>query len=164
MKLKPLNDADKIRRILENKALSTEEIITLWTDAFPTLVIWSDEEIKEHLTEIFEFNEEETNILMEKYQTLIQNKVSPLKEMTTLPNLDKIDPDLHNIINTDWETLSFIKRARKSLDHSELLRYFHESKDEFEKFESEKDEIKKQIQNIEKRLNKRLQKYLNYNQ
>ena len=115
MKLKPLNDADKIRRILENKALSTEEIITLWTDAFPTLVIWSDEEIKEHLTEIFDFNEEETNILMEKYQTLIQNKVSPLKEMTTLPNLDKIDPDLHNIINTDWETLSFIKRARKSL-------------------------------------------------
>ena len=102
MKLRPTTDAEKIGRILEEKEMPIKEMVNLWTDVFPTLVIWSIEEIRQHLTELFEFSEEEADTLIEKYENLLQSKVSPLKEMTSLPNLDKINPDLHPIINTLW--------------------------------------------------------------
>ena len=162
MKLRPTTDAEKIGRILEEKEMPIKEMVTLWTDVFPTLVIWSIEEIRQHLTELFEFSEEEADILIEKYENLLQSKVSPLKEMTSLPNLDKINPDLHPIINTLWEANSFLKRAEKCLDHSELLRYFHESPENFHKSEFEKDYIKVQIQKVKDSLNKKLTNYLDY--
>ena len=102
------------------------------------------------------------DILIEKYENLLQSKVSPSKEMTSLPNLDKINPDLHPIINTLWEANSFLKRAEKCLDHSELLRYFHESHENFYKSESEKDDIKEQIQKVKESINKKLTNYLDY--
>ena len=141
MKLRPTSVGEKIGRILEEKVMPIKDMVNLWTDVFPTLVIWSIEEIRQHLTELFEFSEEESDILIEKYENLLQSKVSPSKEMTSLPNLDKINPDLHPIINTLWEANSFLKRAEKCLDHSELLRYFHESHENFYKSESEKDEL-----------------------
>ena len=82
--------------------------------------------------------------------------------MTSLPNLDKINPDLHPIINTLWEANSFLKRAEKCLDHSELLRYFHENHETFYKSESEKDDIKVQIQKVKDSINKKLTNYLDY--
>ena len=162
MKLRPPTDAEKIGRILVEKEMPIQEMITLWTDVFPTLVIWSTEEIRQHLTELFEFSEEESDTLIEKYENLLQNKVSPSKEMTSLPNLDKINPDLHPIINTLWEANSFLKRAEKCLDHSELLRYFHESPENFKKSQFEKDDIKIQIQKVKDSINKKLTNYLDY--
>ena len=50
MKLRPTTDAEKIGRILEEKEMPIQEMVTLWTDVFPTLVIWSIEEIRQHLT------------------------------------------------------------------------------------------------------------------
>ena len=162
MKLRPTTDAEKIGRILEEKEMPIKEMVNLWTDVFPTLVIWSTEEIKQHLTELFEFNEDEADILIEKYENLLQSKVSPSKEMTSLPNLDKINPDLHPIINTLWEANSFLKRAEKCLDHSELLRYFHESTENFKKSQFEKDDMKIQIQKVKDSINKKLTYYLDY--
>ena len=60
--------------------------------SLPTIVIWSDEEIEQQLTEVYDFNEKEITILLDKYKTQIKRKVSPFKEMTSLPNLEKIDP------------------------------------------------------------------------
>ena len=74
MKLRPTTDAEKIGRILEEKEMPIQEMITLWTDVFPTLVIWSTEEIRQHLTELFEFNEDEADTLIEKYKTKVQNE------------------------------------------------------------------------------------------
>jgi hypothetical protein len=82
--------------------------------------------------------------------------------MTSLPNLDKINPDLHPIINTLWEANSFLKRAEKCLDHSELLRYFHESTENFKKSQFEKDDMKIQIQKVKDSINKKLTYYLDY--
>ena len=162
MKLRPTTDAEKIGRILEEKEMPIKEMVTLWTDVFPTLVIWSIEEIRQHLTELFEFSEKESDILIEKYENLLQSKVSPSKEMTSLPNQDKINPDLHPIINTLWEANSFLKRAEKCLDHSELLRYFHESTENFKKSQFEKDDMKIQIQKVKDSINKKLTYYLDY--
>ena len=162
MKLRPPTDAEKIGRILEEKEMPIQEMITLWTDVFPTLVIWSIEEIRQHLTELFEFSEEESDTLIEKYENLLQSKVSPSKEMTSLPNLDKINPDLHPIINILWEANVFLKRAEKCLDHSELLRYFHESTENFKKSQFEKDDMKIQIQKVKDSINKKLTYYLDY--
>jgi len=162
MKLRPPTDAEKIGRILEEKEMPIQEMITLWTDVFPTLVIWSTEEIRQHLTELFEFSEEESDTLIEKYENLLQSKVSPSKEMTSLPNLDKINPDLHPIINILWEVNSYLKRAEKCLDHSELLRYFYEGPENFEKTQFEKDDIKIQIQKVKDSINKKLTNYLDY--
>ena len=161
MKLRPTTDAEKIGRILEEKEMPIKEMVTLWTDVFPTLVIWSTEEIRQHLTELFEFSEEEADILIEKYENLLQSKVSPSKEMTSLPNLDKINPDLHPIINTLWEANSFLKRAEKCLDHSELQRYLDsKSKVDFEKSTIEKDLIKEKMLEIDKLMVKRIRSFL----
>jgi hypothetical protein len=61
-----------------------------------------------------------------------------------------------------WEANSFLKRAEKCLDHSELLRYFHESPENFHKSEFEKDDIKVQIQKVKDSINKKLTNYLDY--
>ena len=164
MKLRPTTDAEKIGRILEKKEMSTKELITLWTDVFPTIVIWSDEEIVQQLTELYNFNEEETDILMEKYRTQIQKKVSPLKEMISLPNLEKIDPALHQVIQTSWESYQLAKKASQVLNDSEVARYFYESNvngpKNFYKSTTEKDIIYEKLQEIEKLMVKRLQGFL----
>jgi len=162
--MKLQTDVEKMRRILEKKEMSTKELITLWTDVFPTIVIWSDEEIVQQLTELYDFNEEETSILMKKYRTQIQKKVSPLKEMTSLPDLDKIDPASHLVINTSWESYQLVKKAGQVLNDSEVARYFYESNvngpKNFYKATVEKDTIYEKLQEVEKLMVNRLQNFL----
>ena len=164
MKLRPTTDAEKIGRILEEKEMPIKEMVTLWTDVFPTLVIWSTEEIRQHLTELFEFNEDEADTLIEKYKTKLQNEIPPFKEMTTLPSLEKINPDLHPVIHTSWESHQHLKKATQALKDSEVARYFYESNlngpKNFYKTASQKDVIDEKLQEIEKLMVQRLQNLL----
>ena len=160
MKLREQSEEDKLRLILTETETSTPEIIQLWTEVFPTIVIWSDEEIKEQLTEVYDFNEKETNILLDKYKTQIKRKVSPFKEMTSLPNLEKIDPVLHPVINSSWQSYLFLKKSRQALDHSELQRYLNESTVNFHRSTTEKDVIKEKLLEMEKLMVKRIRSFL----
>ena len=63
MKLREKSEEDKLRLILTEKETSPQVIVKLWTEVFPTIVIWSDEEIEQQLVEVYDFNEKETNIL-----------------------------------------------------------------------------------------------------
>ena len=54
---------DRLKLILTEQVTSLDVIIKLWTEVFPTIVIWSDEEIEQQLVEVYDFNEKETNIL-----------------------------------------------------------------------------------------------------
>ena len=172
MKLREQNNLNTNNKVVEDgigknklKTILTEEdlnvIIKLWTDVFPTIVIWSDEEIEEQLTEVYDFNEKETNILLDKYKTQIKRKVSPFKEMTSLPNLEKIDPVLHPVINSSWQSYLFFKKSRQALDHSELQRYLDsKSKVDFEKSTIEKDLIEEKMLEIDKLMVKRIRSFL----
>ena len=151
----------KLRLILTEKETSPPEIIKLWTEVFPTIVIWSDEEIEQQLVEVYDFNEKETTILLDKYKTQIKRKVSPFKEMTSLPNLEKIDPVLHPVINSSWQSYLFLKKSKQALNHSEIQRYLDsKSKMDFEKSKDEKDLIEKKILEMEKLMVKRIRSFL----
>ena len=161
MKLREKSEEDKLRLILTEKETSSQVIVKLWTEVFPTIVIWSDEEIKEQLTEVYDFNEKETDILLDKYKTQIKRKVSPFKEMTSLPDLEKIDPILHPVINSSWQSYLSFKKSRQQLNHSEIQRYLDsKSKMDFEKSKDEKDLIEKKILEMEKLMVKRIRSFL----
>ena len=161
MKLREQSEEDKLRLILTETETSPPEIIKLWTEVFPTIVIWSDEEIEQQLVEVYDFNEKETNILLDKYKTQIKRKVSPFKEMTSLPNLEKIDPVLHPVINSSWQSYLFLKKSKQALNHSEIQRYLDsKSKMDFEKSKDEKDLIEKKILEMEKLMVKRIRSFL----
>ena len=176
MKLREQNNLNTNTKVVEDgvgkdkllllKILTEEEkdfkvIIKIWTEVFPTIVIWSDEEIEEQLTEVYDFNEKETNILLDKYKTQIKRKVSPFKEMTSLPNLEKIDPVLHPVINSSWQSYLFLKKSKQALNHSEIQRYLDsKSKMDFEKSKDEKDLIEKKILEMEKLMVKRIRSFL----
>tara|TARA_B100000131_G_scaffold266206_1_gene264039 strand:- start:3033 stop:3611 length:579 start_codon:yes stop_codon:yes gene_type:complete len=152
---------DRLKLILTEQVKSLDVIIKLWTEVFPTIVIWSDEEIKEQLTEVYDFNEKETNILLDKYKTQIKRKVSPFKEMTSLPDLEKIDPILHPVINSSWQSYLSFKKSRQQLNHSEIQRYLDsKSKMDFEKSKDEKDLIEKKMLEIDKLMVKRIRSFL----
>jgi len=152
---------ERLRLILTEQVKSLDVIINLWTEVFPTIVIWSDEEIKEQLTEVYDFNEKETNILLDKYKTQIKRKVSPFKEMTSLPDLEKIDPILHPVINSSWQSYLSFKKSRQQLNHSEIQRYLDsKSMMDFEKSEDEKDLIEKKMLEIDKLMVKRIRSFL----
>ena len=161
MKLREKSEEDKLRLILTEKETSSQVIVKLWTEVFPTIVIWSDEEIKEQLTEVYDFNEKETDILLDKYKTQIKRKVSPFKEMTSLPDLEKIDPILHPVINSSWQSYLSFKKSRQQLNHSEIQRYLDsKSKMDFEKSKDEKDLIEKKMLEMEKLMVKRIRSFL----
>jgi hypothetical protein len=171
MKLREQNNLNTNTKVVEDgigknklKTILTEEdlsvIIKLWTDVFPTIVIWSDEEIEEQLIEVYDFNEKEINTLLDKYKTQIKRKVSPFKEMTSLPNLEKIDPVLHPVINSSWQSYLFLKKSRQALDHSELQRYLNESTVDFHRSTTEKDILKEKIVEMEKLMVKRIRSFL----
>tara|TARA_R100001463_G_scaffold85464_1_gene140420 strand:- start:132 stop:635 length:504 start_codon:yes stop_codon:yes gene_type:complete len=161
MKLREQSEEDKLRLILTETETSPPEIIKLWTEVFPTIVIWSDEEIEQQLVEVYDFNEKETNILLDKYKTQIKRKVSPFKEMTSLPDLEKIDPVLHPVINSSWQSYLFLKKSKQALNHSEIQRYLDsKSKMDFEKSKDEKDLIEKKILEMEKLMVKRIRSFL----
>ena len=161
MKLREKSEEDKLRLILTEKETSSQVIVKLWTEVFPTIVIWSDEEIEQQLVEVYDFNEKETNILLDKYKTQIKRKVSPFKEMTSLPNLEKIDPVLHPVINSSWQSYLFLKKSKQALNHSEIQRYLDsKSKMDFEKSKDEKDLIEKKILEMEKLMVKRIRSFL----
>ena len=161
MKLREKSEEDKLRLILTEKETSSQVIVKLWTEVFPTIVIWSDEEIEQQLVEVYDFNEKETNILLDKYKTQIKRKVSPFKEMTSLPNLEKSDPVLHPVINSSWQIYLFLKKSRQALDHSELQRYLDsKSKVDFEKSTIEKDLIEEKMLEIDKLMVKRIRSFL----
>jgi hypothetical protein len=152
---------DMLKLILTEQVTSLDVIIKLWTEVFPTIVIWSDEEIKEQLTEVYDFNEKETDILLDKYKTQIKRKVSPFKEMTSLPDLEKIDPILHPVINSSWQSYLSFKKSRQQLNHSEIQRYLDsKSKMDFEKSKDEKDLIEKKMLEIDKLMVKRIRSFL----
>ena len=155
------SEEDKLRLILTEKETSPQVIVKLWTEVFPTIVIWSDEEIEQQLVEVYDFNEKETNILLDKYKTQIKRKVSPFKEMTSLPDLEKIDPVLHPVINSSWQSYLFLKKSKQALNHSEIQRYLDsKSKMDFEKSEDEKDLIEKKMLEIDKLMVKRIRSFL----
>ena len=155
------SEEDKLRLILTEKETSPQVIVKLWTEVFPTIVIWSDEEIEQQLVEVYDFNEKETNILLDKYKTQIKRKVSPFKEMTSLPDLEKIDPVLHPVINSSWQSYLSFKKSRQQLNHSEIQRYLDsKSKMDFEKSKDEKDLIEKKILEMEKLMVKRIRSFL----
>ena len=161
MKLREKSEEDKLRLILTEKETSPQVIVKLWTEVFPTIVIWSDEEIEQQLVEVYDFNEKETNILLDKYKTQIKRKVSPFKEMTSLPNLEKIDPVLHPVINSSWQSYLFLKKSKQALNHSEIQRYLDsKSKMDFEKSKDEKDLIEKKMLEIDKLMVKRIRSFL----
>ena len=160
MKLREQSEEDKLRLILTETETSPPAIIKLWTEVFPTIVIWSDEEIEQQLTEFYDFNEKEITILLDKYKTQIKRKVSPFKEMTSLPNLEKIDPVLHPVINSSWQSYLFLKKSRQALDHSELQRYLNESTVNFHRSTTEKDVIKEKLLEMEKLMVKRIRSFL----
>ena len=151
-------EEEKLRLILTEKETSPQVIVKLWTEVFPTIVIWSDEDIEQQLVEVYDFNEKETNILLDKYKTQIKRKVSPFKEMTSLPNLEKIDPVLHPVINSSWQSYLFLKKSRQALDHSELQRYLNESTVDFHRSTTEKDLLKEKIVEMEKLMVTRMEK------
>jgi hypothetical protein len=154
-------EEEKLRLILTEKETSPQVIVKLWTEVFPTIVIWSDEEIEQQLVEVYDFNEKETNILLDKYKTQIKRKVSPFKEMTSLPNLEKIDPVLHPVINSSWQSYLFLKKSKQALNHSEIQRYLDsKSKMDFEKSKDEKDLIEKKMLEIDKLMVKRIKSFL----
>ena len=154
-------EEEKLRLILTEKETSPQVIVKLWTEVFPTIVIWSDEEIEQQLVEVYDFNEKETTILLDKYKTQIKRKVSPFKEMTSLPNLEKIDPVLHPVINSSWQSYLFLKKSKQALNHSEIQRYLDsKSKMDFEKSEDEKDLIEKKMLEMEKLMVKRIRSFL----
>ena len=155
------SEEDKLRLILTEKETSPQVIVKLWTEVFPTIVIWSDEEIEQQLVEVYDFNEKETNILLDKYKTQIKRKVSPFKEMTALPNLEKIDPVLHPVINSSWQSYLFLKKSRQALDHSEIQRYLNsDSTVDFKKSTVEKDVLREKLLEIEKLMVKRIRSFL----
>ena len=161
MKLREKSEEDKLRLILTEKETSPQVIVKLWTEVFPTIVIWSDEEIEQQLVEVYDFNEKETNILLDKYKTQIKRKVSPFKEMTSLPNLEKVDPVLHPVINSSWQSYLFLKKSKQALNHSEIQRYLDsKSKMDFEKSKDEKDLIEKKMLEMEKLMVKRIRSFL----
>ena len=161
MKLREKSEEDKLRLILTEKETSSQVIVKLWTEVFPTIVIWSDEEIEQQLVEVYDFNEKETNILLDKYKTQIKRKVSPFKEMTSLPNLEKVDPVLHPVINSSWQSYLFLKKSKQALNHSEIQRYLDsKSKMDFEKSKDEKDLIEKKMLEMEKLMVKRIRSFL----
>ena len=152
---------DRLKLILTEQLTSLYVIIKLWTEVFPTIVIWSDEEIEQQLVEVYDCNEKETNILLDKYKTQIKRKVSPFKEMTSLPDLEKIDPILHPVINSSWQSYLSFKKSRQQLNHSEIQRYLDsKSKMDFEKSKDEKDLIEKKILEMEKLMVKRIRSFL----
>ena len=154
-------EEEKLRLILTEKETSPQVIVKLWTEVFPTIVIWSDEEIEQQLVEVYDFNEKETNILLDKYKTQIKRKVSPFKEMTSLPNLEKVDPVLHPVINSSWQSYLFLKKSKQALNHSEIQRYLDsKSKMDFEKSKDEKDLIEKKMLEMEKLMVKRIRSFL----
>jgi len=154
------SEEDKLRLILTEKETSPQVIVKLWTEVFPTIVIWSDEEIEQQLVEVYDFNEKEINILLDKYKTQIKRKVSPFKEMTSLPSLEKVDPVLHPVINSSWQSYLLLKKSKQALDHSELQRYLNKSPVDFHKSTVEKDVLREKLLEIEKLMVKRIRSFL----
>ena len=81
--------------------------------------------------------------------------------MTSLPDLEKIDPILHPVINSSWQSYLSFKKSRQQLNHSEIQRYLDsKSKMDFEKSKDEKDLIEKKMLEIDKLMVKRIRSFL----
>ena len=76
-------------------------------------------------------------------------------------DLEKIDPILHPVINSSWQSYLSFKKSRQQLNHSEIQRYLDsKSKMDFEKSKDEKDLIEKKMLEIDKLMVKRIRSFL----